>query len=276
MRRLDRQAIARRALDELAIDAPIHVTRAGGEAHAIANQAANDGVDTVVAWGGDGTVNEIARALAFTNTALAIVPGGSGNGLARELAIQFKPEAGLRQALTGSLRRIDVGEIAGRLFFNVAGIGLDARVATRALTVRVRRGFTTYMLAMWRELLRRAPIEYDILADGRALHGHALVIALANSRQYGYKTQVAPGARLDDGELQLVIVDNRSFIGNARRLPFVFTDAFDRQPGVTTLPLREGTFRFQRAVPLHVDGEPMEADPSFIARVHPGALSVRI
>jgi len=258
------------------IEAPVHVTRAGGEAHAIANQAANAGVDTVVAWGGDGTVNEIARALAFTETALAIVPGGSGNGLARELALQFKPEAGLRQALTGSRKRIDVGEIAGRLFFNVAGIGLDARIAARALAAPVRRGFATYVMACWQELLRRAPLEYDIEADGRALHGHALVIAVANSRQYGYRTQVAPGARLDDGQLQLVIVDNRSLIGNAARIPFVFTDAFDRQRGVTTMPLREATLRFQRTVPLHVDGEPMEAGPTFTARVHPGALNVRI
>jgi len=228
-----------------------------------------------VAWGGDGTVNEIARALAFTSTALAIVPGGSGNGLARELALEFDPADALRRALTGSRKRIDAGEIAGRLFFSISGIGLDAKVAARALSMKARHGLVTYLVAGWHELIRHTPLEYEIEADGRALTGSAVIIAIANSRQYGYRAQVAPGARLDDGLLRLVVVDQRSLIGNLRRVPSAFTESFDQQPGVTTIAFREATMRFKDVVPLHVDGEPLEGGPTLIVRVHPGALHVR-
>jgi diacylglycerol kinase family enzyme len=107
------------------------VTERPGHAHQLARAALARGISTIVAWGGDGTMNEIASALAYTDAALALVPSGSGNGLARELGVPFDASAALDIAFNGRLRTIDAGEIEERLFFNVAGIGLDARVAHR-------------------------------------------------------------------------------------------------------------------------------------------------
>src|SRR5471032_153603 len=110
-------------------DGEIFVTERKGHARDLAAGAVARGARLVVAWGGDGTVNEVASALAFTRATLAIVPSGSGNGLARELGIDRRPERAILQALGAKPKPIDVGELGGRMFFSVAGVGFDAHVA---------------------------------------------------------------------------------------------------------------------------------------------------
>jgi diacylglycerol kinase family enzyme len=126
-----RVALARRLLARHGIDGAVRVTERAGHARELAAQAAAEECELVVAWGGDGTVNEIAGVLIRSPTALGIVPAGSGNGLAHGLGLPVRPIAALERALVGSERKIDVGEFGGRRFFNVAGIGFDAAVAAR-------------------------------------------------------------------------------------------------------------------------------------------------
>ncbi len=153
-------------------------------------------VETVVAWGGDGTINEVASALAFGGTALGIVPSGSGNGLARELNVPRDPGGALRTALTGATRTIDAGELGGRLFFNVAGIGFDAHLA--ALFNRSSsRGGLRYVATTIRGILGYEPSYYRLRSSDVAISRTALIVALANSRQYGLNAQIAPVARPD-------------------------------------------------------------------------------
>src|SRR5207244_11505013 len=102
----------------------VFITERGGHAREIARAAIDRGISTIVAWGGDGTMNEVGTALAFTDAAIALVPSGSGNGLARDLGIPFNAAAALDVAFGGTDRTIDAGEIDGRLFFNIAGMGL--------------------------------------------------------------------------------------------------------------------------------------------------------
>src|SRR5207244_3720618 len=109
----------------------VFITERVGHARDLAHAAIDRGISTIVAWGGDGTMNEVGTALAFKDAAIALVPSGSGNGLARHLGIPFDPAAALDVACSGRERTIDAGEIGERLFFNIAGIGLDARVAHR-------------------------------------------------------------------------------------------------------------------------------------------------
>ena len=106
----------------------------------------------VAAWGGDGTVNGAAAGVAGTGIPLAIIPGGSGNGLARDLTIPFDPAQAFEVAATGKVRAIDAGDLHGALFFNVAGIGFDARIAGRLATEGHRRGLMGYVLATVAEL----------------------------------------------------------------------------------------------------------------------------
>src|SRR5581483_6976971 len=128
------QRRARAAIDavERHGDRPeVFVTERPGHARELARAALARGVRLVIAWGGDGTINEVASALVFGEIPLGIVPAGSGNGLARELGVQTRPERAIASALASAPRPIDVGEVSGRFFVNIAGVGFDAEVAAR-------------------------------------------------------------------------------------------------------------------------------------------------
>ena len=124
-RRRAEQAAA--LLTALGVDAEIFVTERGGHARELATAVVDRGMPRVIAWGGDGTVNEVASALAFRAATMAVIPSGSGNGLARELSVPLEPAGAFATAVDGRTRVIDCGELDGRLFFNVAGLGLDAQ-----------------------------------------------------------------------------------------------------------------------------------------------------
>ena len=118
-----RWRLARTALAAGGFDATVVVTTGPGHASEATRRACAAGATLVVAWGGDGTMNEVARVLAFGPVALALVPAGSGNGLARDLGVPRDPRAALAVATAGRPWRIDVGDVNGELFFNVAGAG---------------------------------------------------------------------------------------------------------------------------------------------------------
>jgi diacylglycerol kinase (ATP) len=253
------------------------VTQRPGHARELALAAVNRGVSTIVAWGGDGTMNEIGTAIAFTDAALALVPSGSGNGLARELRIPFDASAALEIAFSGRLRTIDAGEIDQRLFFNVAGIGLDARVAHRfAVNGLEKRGFSRYMAITMRELASYRPDTLTITTARSTVTTSSLLVAIANGRQYGNGALIAPHARLDDGLLDLVVVRSRSLVRACLELPFVFTGAIDRLGGVNC----ERTDSVQIASPYplvyHLDGEPIAGTLSVAAKVRPRALRLKV
>src|SRR5262249_12514262 len=159
----------------------VFVTEHPGHARDLTAAACTRGVDLVVAWGGDGTVNEVASALAFGETPLAVVPSGSGNGLARELGVPLDARQAFVAALSGRNRCIDAGELDGRLFFNVAGVGLDAQVARRFADLgRERRGFIRYAQLTLHEVFAYKPAEYTITTDGGTHRERVLMIAIAN------------------------------------------------------------------------------------------------
>jgi YegS/Rv2252/BmrU family lipid kinase len=253
----------------------VHVTERPGHARELAHAAAAAGVSTIVAWGGDGTVNEVGSALAFRPVTLGIVPGGSGNGLARELGVPFDPARALDVALSGRARQIDAGDLDGRLFFNVAGIGLDACVAHR-FAGGVRRGFTRYAAVTLQELFAYVPEEHSITADGRTLRARTLVIALANTRQYGNGAVIAPDAVVDDGRLDLVVISARPLARALVQLPRLFTGGITRLAGVTSCSAAAIQVTASRPMLLHVDGEPATGGASLAARVHPRALRVAV
>jgi YegS/Rv2252/BmrU family lipid kinase len=259
------------------IAAEIVVTERPGHARELATAALARGVAVVVAWGGDGTVNEVASALAFRDATLAVVPSGSGNGLARELRIPLDAAAALTVALTGRSRTIDCGELDGRLFVNVAGLGLDARIAHQfAARGLLRRGFPRYLAIGARELLRFDADDQAILADGVTQHARALIIALANGRQYGNGALIAPEARIDDGKLDLVVVADRPIWRALLDVPHLFSGGMGRVPGVTMTQASRVEITSSRQVLYHVDGEPCVGGAVLHGQVHPRALRVRV
>lgn len=255
----------------------VFVTERAGHARELSRALIAQGVRTIVAWGGDGTVNEIGSALAFSDVALAIVPSGSGNGLARELQIPFKPADALRVAVDGAVRVMDAGELDGHLFFNVAGIGLDARVAHRfAASGLVKRGFARYIEITLQELFAYQPDEHTITMDGQSVRERTMLIAIANARQYGNGALIAPDASIDDGRLDVVVIRDRSVFRALTQIPRIFMGQIAKVQGVSIRKSVDVEVTSARPVVYHVDGEPFVGGASIRAAVRPAALRVRV
>jgi diacylglycerol kinase (ATP) len=272
-----RAELATAVLHNRGIDGEVFVTERGGHARELARAALGRGVSLCIAWGGDGTINEVASALAFSAAPLGIIPSGSGNGFSRELGIPFDADAAFEIALRGRDRIIDAGDIEGHLFFNLAGVGLDARIAHQfAATGLIRRGFRRYLEIAGSEIFARARHEYDIAIDGQIRRSHVLLVAIANGRQYGNGALIAPHARIDDGQLEVVVVEDRSPWAVLRHAPKLFRGRLGDVPGVTMTSARRVQITASEPLIYHVDGEPCAGASSVSASIRPGALRVRV
>jgi YegS/Rv2252/BmrU family lipid kinase len=272
-----RAELAAAIIDQHRLDAEVFVTERSGHARELTQAARRRGVTLFVAWGGDGTVNEVGSALIGSDASLAIVPGGSGNGLARELGIPRDPSSAFRVIFEGRTRVIDAGELDGHMFFNVAGIGLDARVAHRfAIGGLERRGFVRYLELAAREILSFTPVDCSLTTDddGSVCRVRPLLIAIANARQYGNGALIAPDARLDDGKLDIVIVEHRAPWRVLVQAPRLFSGTVAQVPGVSIRRALSAVISADAALVYHVDGEPYVGGHSVKARIHPGALRV--
>ena len=253
----------------------VRFTERAGHGRELAAALADRGFSPVVACGGDGTVNEVACALMGREAALGIVPTGSGNGLARELRISRRPEQALQTALSGEDRSIDVGELGGRPFVNLAGVGLAAEVAD-LFSRLAGRGLAGYVWATARQLLRYQARRYTLVVEGRAVERPALIVEAANGRQYGNGAVVAPHARLDDGLLDLVAVDPMRPARALWGLRRLFNGTIDRDPLVHCSQVRGVTISADEPLRFHVDGEAAQGGRSLSAVIHPRALRVRV
>lgn len=256
-------------------DHEVAFTERRGHGRELAAALAGRGFSPVVAWGGDGTINEVASALMRRDAVLGIVPAGSGNGLARELGISLRPEEAIDTALRGRDRVIDVGELAGRPFVNLAGVGLPASVADLFAGL-AGRGLAGYALATARRLVSYRSQRYTLAIEGRAVERRALLIEVANGRQYGNGAVIAPRARLDDGLLDLVSVDPIGRARAVRGLWRLFNGTVDRHPYVHCSRVGEVTISADRPLRFHVDGEAVQGGRTLSAAVHPKALRVRV
>jgi len=255
----------------------VHLTERGGHARTLARAALDAGAALVIAWGGDGTINEVASTLAESRVPLGIIPAGSGNGFANELGLSSEPGLAVETALNGRTRTIDGGSFDGRLFFNIAGTGMDAVIAEQfnARTMG-RRGMVPYVQIGLRELFRYRGRRYRVVLDGEEVITDALVIAFANGREYGNRIRLIPGAKMDDGKLEAVIVADRSpwaRVWSCRHLAF---GTIDRAPGIIVRGVEAASIETDGDMVYHLDGEVGRAQGRVEVAVRPGALTVRV
>jgi YegS/Rv2252/BmrU family lipid kinase len=231
----------------------------------------------VIVWGGDGTLNEAGAGLLGSTTALGLVPSGSGNGLAAALGTPHDPVAALAAAFDGSVRTIDAGIIAGRAFFNIAGIGFDARVA-RLFNARGagRRGAWPYVVIGVREGCRYGGAAYTVDLDGDRRSLRALLMTFANGREFGNGIRIAPQAQLDDGLLDATIVEERPLLARFWHARHAVFGAVDRAPNVTIRQIRHAVVTSPEPMEYHVDGEPGIIEGPVEVQIRPGALKVKI
>jgi YegS/Rv2252/BmrU family lipid kinase len=251
----------------------IVMTEAPAHAEALARRAAERGIPRVVAWGGDGTVNEVARGLVQSGTAFGIVPAGSGNGLARAVGLPRDPVQAAVLAASGDARPLDGGLIDGRWFFNIAGIGFDARVA-RVFNVAgpAARGFSSYLRVTVRELWHDRGTPYRLAVDGREHALNGLAIAIANSCEYGNGARIAPDACVDDGWLDVVAVGARGPLANLWRMRRLFDGSVARDKATWTARGRRIEVWHEGGMLFHADGDAHEARDRLVVEVVPGAV----
>jgi YegS/Rv2252/BmrU family lipid kinase len=235
--------------------------------------AEGEGFDVVYAVGGDGTVHEIAKRLIGRPLALGILPIGSGNGFARHIHLSMDPKTCLRGSSQRRIATVDTAAVNGIPFLGTMGIGFDALIADRFAASPVR-GFRTYIQVGLREFFRYEAEEYEFIIDGEPLRRRAFTIAIANSSQYGNDARIAPHASITDGKLDVVLVDDVSFLGAARLMPRLMRGTIDRSPRVTTRLGRHIEIRRPAAGPAHLDGEPFTLPAMLTIDVKPASLRV--
>jgi len=184
-------------------------TQHAGHGTQLAAEAAARGAYGVVAVGGDGSVNDIIRGLldAGGDTALAIIPKGSGNGMARTMQIPLEVAGAIDVLNKGRVVPTDVAFANGRAFISNAGVAFDALISKK-FAKSVRRGFAVYSWLVTKYMWLYKPWSFDITVDGKKIHSKAFMVIVANGQQFGYNFRIAPMADYTDGLLDVVIVRN--------------------------------------------------------------------
>ncbi|MDJ1483762.1 YegS/Rv2252/BmrU family lipid kinase [Cytophagaceae bacterium YF14B1] len=260
-------------IDKQVIEYDIIYTKAKSHATEIAAQAANDGAHCVVAVGGDGTMNETAAALVGTQTALSIIPLGSGNGLARHLGIPLKTEKAILMLNTSREKVIDSCTLNGRPFFCVAGTGFDAYIGLK-FDQQTRRGFQTYIKTTLSEFFNYRPDRYLITLNGSTFDSESFLVSFANAGQYGNNAYISPQADIADGLVDVCLM--RPF-PSPMAVPLgvqLFGKTLHTSSYLKVMPTAKAIIERSADAPVHIDGEPMMMDARLEVHIKPGSLRV--
>jgi YegS/Rv2252/BmrU family lipid kinase len=243
-------------LDHSLFDPVFRYTEYAGHATEIAQEACEDGYDIVVAVGGDGTINEVGRALIHTSTAMGILPCGSGNGLARHLKIPMNMKKALSIINQCDIRELDYGTINNNPFFCTCGMGFDAFISQK-FAEGGKRGKLKYMQLVLSQGLRYKGEPYDITIGNEELHHFAYLVSCANASQYGNNAYIAPQASMSDGLLDIIVMDPFGFL-DAPEMSFdMMNKTLDRSSKVQTFRTDHIHVHRQEEGPVHYDGDPV-------------------
>ena len=229
----------------------ISFTEYAGHASELTRQAIEEGAEYILAVGGDGTVNEIARAMIHSNAILGIIPKGSGNGLARELHIPMDVKRAIDLIAKGHVTTIDCCRANGQVFFCTCGVGFDAAVSQ------------SYK-----------PEPYELVVDNQTIKEKAFLVACANASQYGNNAFIAPHANIQDGRMDVTILSPFMPLDIAPLAIQLFTKQIDRNSKIKTMKAQQVTIIRQHPGVMHLDGEPIMADRRIDITVEPKALHV--
>lgn len=260
-------------LDKTLFSWEIITTRYAGHATEIAAEAAAGATDIVVAVGGDGTINEIARALVHTNTALAILPFGSGNGLARHLQIPMDTRKALDVINTGVVELADYGKINGTSFFCTCGVGFDAFVSLKFAEAG-KRGVMTYLEKTLQESLKYKPETYELETEDGTVKYKAFLIACGNASQYGNNAYIAPQATITDGLLDVTILEPFTVLDVPSLSYQLFNKKIDQNSRIKTFRCKKLHIHRNGEGVVHYDGDPMMTGEDIYVEVVQDSLNI--
>jgi len=262
-------------LDKDLFEPEICFTEYAGHAAEIAKQKAKEKIDIVVAVGGDGTVNEVARSLVHTDTTLAIIPCGSGNGLARHLCIPMEIKKAIGIINYCKIDSFDYGVINDMPFFCTCGMGFDAFISLKFAEAG-KRGPITYIENVLKEGLKYKPETYEVTDDTGARKYKAFLIACANASQYGNNAYIAPGATMKDGEMDVIIMEPFTALDAPQIAADLFMKTMHNNSKIKTF--RTKTLHITRKNPgaIHYDGDPIMTDKDIDVHIEHHGIRILI
>lgn len=252
----------------------VEFTQKRDHACQLAHQAAGR-FDAIIAVGGDGTINETARALLHSSTPLGIVPTGSGNGLARHLGLSMNHRAAISSIFNSVPVTIDTFTVNGLPGVNVAGLGFDGHVAS-LFSSRTKRGLWGYTNLVIRDFLRYRSVPVTAHIQGQTVISNDFILAIANSSQYGNNACIAPSASLTDHYLNLVEIKKIPLLKIPSFIIKLFTRRLADNRYYTNIPCRSANIELPYAVPFHIDGEACGKASRFEVSIHPSSLKILI
>lgn len=235
-------------------------TERAGHAVELARQYARMGFDAVVAVGGDGTVNEVARGLRDSNTALGVIPMGSGNGFARHLHIPMVPARAIEMINHSETIRVDYGMAEDRMFVTTCGTGFDALIAEQFATAG-KRGLKTYVEKFFQDVLTYQPQNYIINVNGNeneTIEKKAFLITFANANQWGNDAYIAPKASIQDGQMDICMLSESALLGAPGLAVRLFTKMIDSSLFMDVVKAKDVLLVRETEAPFHIDGDPVE------------------
>ena len=262
-------------LDRNQFEYAIEFTEGPGHAVDICKRKVAEGVDVIVAVGGDGSVNEIAKTLTDKKVILGIIPAGSGNGLAHYLKIPLSYKKAIEIINRSKILKIDTGSINNEFFVSIAGIGFDGIVA-REYAKNKRRGFLTYLKVVTEEYVNYRPRKYTIEINGEVLKRRALFISFANSDQFGYGASIAPSASADDGLLDVIIMKKPLMVEIPLLASLLYWKKIDLSRQFEIIKAKELVVKTRRKRWVNLDGEPLKMKKKLHVKIHPQSLNIII
>ena len=255
------------------IECSIEFTKGVGHATVLAKEGSQKGFNTIVAVGGDGTVNEVAQGLVHSSTAMGILPKGSGNGLARHLGISMNLNQALKELLSGHKTPIDTFTVNSRLSINVSGIGFDGHIAN-LFSSGVRRGLLGYIKLITKEYFAFNEFEIELINDNTVIRQKNFIMAIANSSQYGNNARVAPNASVTDQELVLVSIKKIPLYLGFKFGYQMFLGSLKANSRYSSTPITSAIIKTNQPIAFHVDGEACGHQSEFIIQLQPKSLNV--
>lgn len=266
--------LIRELLDTQQFAPTVVVTEYAGHATQLAQQFAMQDYYAVVAVGGDGTVNEVACALIGTNTALGIIPNGSGNGFARHLDISTRMNRAIEMLNSSEVINVDYGLVNDIPFFSTFSVGFDAVVAHDFADSN--RGFKGYVQSIFKDLFQYKPETYHLAGEGFDIDSKAFLINFANAGQWGYDAYIAPKASVQDGLLDVAIVTEFPMTAAPGLALSLFTKDIDENLHMNTIRTKQMTLTRNSEGPAHIDGTPTTLPAQLHVRIVEDGLKVLV
>ena len=260
-------------LDKDQFDYSIRETEYAGHAYEIAKESKEQGIDIVVAVGGDGTVNEVGRALVHSNTALGIIPAGSGNGLARHLLIPMKIKGAIQVLNDCEITDLDYGIINEHPFFCTCGVGFDAFISEKFAEAG-KRGPITYLENILKEGLKYKPETYEIEAENGTIKKKAFLISCANASQYGNNAYIAPQASMSDGMIDVIIMEPFDALEASQISIEMFNKTLDKNNKIKTFRSKEIKIYRKEPGVIHYDGDPIETGKEIVVTLKEKGIKI--